>query len=195
MTDSGRQLLESEGINPLRIPDSVISVEVLCLNRICKGVGIKNRHGGMEFFSRDYPINGLVNINHSEVLMFSSSKKMTSHSCCLFADMLDYLSYLTLLGEPEGEKLPRNCDCFVMNDVNNFIAIMLDTISYDHVYCLFPNTDTGKTMEKTIISKNQSRAIAESELYNNYESLHEYVKVVRQHEKKTNTKFEICMMM
>lgn len=179
ITDSGRRLLESEGINPLRIPSSVISVEVLCLNKICKGIGIKNRHGGMEFFSRDYPINGLVNINYSEVLMFSSSKKVVSHSCCLFADVLDYLSYLTLLGEPEGEKLPRNCDCFVMNDVNNFIAIMLDTVSYDRVHCLFPNTDTGKTMEKTIIGTNQSRATTEARLYHNYESLHEFVKTIR----------------
>ena len=55
LDESGLEMLESVGFPQDVVPKTQMKhVELLCHNRICHGVGIKNKHGGMEFFSSDH---------------------------------------------------------------------------------------------------------------------------------------------
>ena len=179
LTEAGRKLLDSECINPKCLPVNVCSVDVLCLNKLCHGIGVSNRFWGMAFFSHDEAIKGLVNIEPVEVLRFSFPKRVKYTSCCVFADLLDYFSYLTLVKEPEGSNLPKICDCFVMNHVCNYLAVMYDTTNYAHIHLMFPRTFIGKTMEKTFVSRCPSRVVVHSDFYKGFDSLHDYLKSIK----------------
>ena len=72
--DTGRALFLSEGINPVLLPPMIKNVEVLCLNRIYKGVGMRNRRGGMWFYSKDFPSDGPVTIDEPGPLCFPLTK-------------------------------------------------------------------------------------------------------------------------
>jgi hypothetical protein len=172
--DTGRALFLSEGINPVLLPPMIKNVEVLCLNRIYKGVGMRNRRGGMWFYSKDFPSDGPVTIDEPGPLCFPLTKGERCKACCLFTNLFDYLSYKQLINSKSGRGLPCGCDCYVMADFRNFVNLMLDSEYYEHVYCFFPNTQLGKSMARTIITRNRSRVTSVLPFYEGYKSLHDY---------------------
>ena len=170
----GTKLLESLGFDPHCLPSSMKSCEVLFLNRIIRGVGIRNTQGGMEFFSRDISLRHFNTVGQLGVVSLPIKPNKKTETCCLFADMFDYLAYLTLLQDDRGATLPCHCDCYVMNDVRNYIPMMLDVVNYERVHCFFPNNDWGQVMTATFIMKN-SRSGSESRRYLDYEYLYDYL--------------------
>ena len=51
---TGRKFLRNNGFSSLFLPSSARFVEVLCLNKVYKGLGFRNKFGGLEFFNEDY---------------------------------------------------------------------------------------------------------------------------------------------
>ena len=171
----GSQLLESLGFDPHSLPFSMKSCEVLFLNRIIRGVGIRNTQGGMEFFSRDVSHRQFNTVGRVGVVSLPVELNRKTKTCCLFADMFDYLAYLTLLQDDRGATFPCRCDYYVMNDVRNYIPMMLDVVNYERVHCFFPNNDCGQVMTATFTMKN-SRSRSESRRYLDYEYLYDFLK-------------------
>lgn len=108
------------------------------------------------------------------LLTFPLVKGVKCKSCCLFADVLDYLAYICLSGKTRKDDIPRNCDSIVLNDPRNFLKMLISCDIYDHIYCFFPDTVTGKTMEKTILRRFDPRAVSMSYLYESQVTLYEY---------------------
>lgn len=113
-------------------------------------------------------------IEQPGLLTFPWVKGIVAKSVCLFADMFDYLAYVYLSNNPDAKQLPCLCDNIVMNDPRNFMAMMLNSDSYDHVYCFFPHTYLGETIEQTILRRNDSRVVIMSDYYEGYTTLYEY---------------------
>ena len=135
----------------------VTHVELLCHNRICHGVGIKNKHGGMEFFSSDLPMTLPITIDEPGTVCIPFKKAIRCKRCCLFVDLFDYLAYKTLLLKEQGRGLPERCDCIVLNDYRNLI-------------CCFPTSQTGKVLATTVMRRFK-KSINCDYLYEGYDNL------------------------
>lgn len=115
-----------------------------------------------------------VTVGETDLLFFPNNCEAKSSSCCLFADIFDYISYVYLQRKFKGKKLPVGCDCIVMNDPRNFINMMITSDDYDKIFVLFPNTIFGCTIEQTILQRNPTRTVSVSSLYSDYVSLQRY---------------------
>ena len=145
-------------------------VELLCHNRICHGVGIKNKHGGMEFFSSDLPMTLPITIDEPGTVCIPFKKAIRCKRCCLFVDLFDYLAYKTLLLKEQGRGLPERCDCIVLNDYRNLMDLLLDIEYYEHVSCCFPTSQTGKVLATTVMRRFK-KSINCDYLYEGYDNL------------------------
>lgn len=124
---------------------------------------------------KENAVASFVTLDQPGILEFPLLKGMKNKSCCLFFDIFDYLSYSYLVDNSFLSGLPRGCDCIVMNDIRNFITLLLHSDDYDNVYCFFPNTVLGKTMEKTVTTRKKSRVASCSSLFKNCTTLYEFV--------------------
>ena len=102
------------------------------------------------------------------------SKDDSNKHCCLFWEFTDYLAYLSIQ-KKHFLNLPKDCDCFIMSDVRNFIPMVVDTDDYENIYMFFPNNDTGYTIAKTIQNRNSKHVHDCSLLYAANETLHDFV--------------------
>lgn len=165
--------LASEGIIFKAAPLELMTIRVIYMNMPIMGIGIRNNYGGYEFYARHYfkkPVTLLK--SGSSTIHFRINRKTCS--CCIFSDLLDYLSYCSITDFHKGD-LPRWCDCIIIGNPSNFVNAMLDAESYDVINCILPNTDEGRTMFSTIQQRSPLRTRDYSALYRGYDSLKEYV--------------------
>ena len=154
------EMLESVGFPQDVVPKTQMKhVELLCHNRICHGVGIKNKHGGMEFFSSDLPMTLPITIDEPGTVCIPFKKAIRCKQCCLFVDLFDYLAYKTLLLKEQGRGLPERCDCIVLNDYRNLMDLLLDIEYYEHVSCCFPTSQTGKVLATTVMRRDRKSVV------------------------------------
>ena len=126
---------------------------------------------------KELEVASTFTIEQPGLLTFPWVKGIVAKQVNLFADMFDYMAYVFLSSNPDAEKLPTLCDNIVMNDPRNFTTMLLNSVSYDRIYCFFPHTLLGITMEKTVLQKiNSGRAMSLSDYYGDYTTLYEYAK-------------------
>ena len=125
---------------------------------------------------RELSASNTFTLEQSGLLTFPFIKGIRSKSCCLFADIADYIAFVRFSGETSNGQYPKCCDGIVLNDPRNFYSLLseIENSSYESFYCFFPNTVLGKTMEKTIISREEGRAVSMEKLFDGYVSLHEH---------------------
>lgn len=113
-------------------------------------------------------------VYRSGLLTLPFVRGFRSESCCVFSNILDYLSYI-LLANGREPGFPRGCDAIVLNHPRNILRLLLSCDVYEHVYCFFPNTIYGKTLESTLLERNASRAVSQCYLYAGHATLFDYV--------------------
>lgn len=123
---------------------------------------------------KDVVAAGTLTVEQPGILTLSFLRGAKSKSCCVFADVLDYLAYVRLANDNKTEGFPRNCDSIVLNDPRNFLKLLLHCDNYEHIYCFFPDTISGRTMEETVIKRNGSRAVSMTHLYSGSVTLFEH---------------------
>ena len=106
-------------------------------------------------------------------LFLSYEKGTISKSCCLFLDFKDYVAFLSFQ-KKIIPSIPKQCDCFILSHVSNFISMVASTDDYSNIFMFFPNNDTGKTMAQTIKHRNPKHTRDCSMLYASDNTLHEY---------------------
>ena len=121
-----------------------------------------------------------VTLNHPGINYFPVQRKQKSDSCCIFAGMIDYLSYLTILKDYPEVNLPTGADCIVVNSVSNFVNGLLDCENYNKIYCMLPNTEVGAIMACTIRDRNKSKCRDSSKVYADYIDLQQYLSSLKQ---------------
>lgn len=121
------------------------------------------------------PVPQTITFNEPGISFFPCQRGLRSAACCFFSNLIDYLSYSTLLNQGNSLGLPVKCDCIVVNNVRNFPDALLDCEEYQRIYCLLPNTDAGRVMACTIRHRNKGRYADISRLYSNYEDLHDFM--------------------
>ena len=182
LDENGLEMLESVGFRQDVVPKTQMKhVELLCHNRICHGVGIKNKHGGMEFFSSDLPMTLPITIDEPGTVCIPFKRAIRCRQCCLFIDLFDYLAYKTLLLNEKGRGLPERCDSIVLNDYRNLMDLLLDIEYYEHVSCCFPTSQAGKVLATTVMRRFK-KSINCDYLYEGYDNLLALARdVVNQH--------------
>lgn len=121
------------------------------------------------------PTLATVTLKAPGVLYFQKRKGQRTNQCCLFANFLDYLSYLTIM-RTAPHPLMVDCDCIVMNNVRNFPTVVVDSENYERVLCFFPNTTVGNTMLQTLRTRRKSSVVDLSSIYAGKQSINEYVR-------------------
>ena len=125
----------------------------------------------------ELPVVSTFTINQPGLLTFPWMKGIVAKQVSLFADMFDYIAYVFLASHPDAEKLPTLCDCIILNDPRNFTDMMLSSVGYDRIYCFFPHTLSGDTMEKTLLHRVDSRCVVSlRDYFKDYPTLYEFAK-------------------
>lgn len=140
MTDEERkELAQQHNTEKWAISPNLYFVEFSSFNRNYRGYGIRNVNGGIEFINPLYMKNPITLDNKGYVYVAHSKDDSNKH-CCLFWEFTDYLAYLSIQ-KKHFLNLPKDCDCFIMSDVRNFIPMVVDTDDYENIYMFFPNNE------------------------------------------------------
>lgn len=86
--------------------------------------------------------------------------------CSLFENLTDYLSFLSIAGQPDG-----STDAVVLNDASCVIPFIAACDVYSRLRCYFSTGDFGRSLYKTLHSRYGSRATDRSALYRRQYSL------------------------
>lgn len=124
---------------------------------------------------RQRSILSTFTIGKSDILTFSLVDNRRQKSVCVFANILDYLSYIALTCEADHSELPKNCDCIVLNAPVNFMKMLVSVDVYDDIFCFFPDTILYKTLEATVIQRDAPRAHSMSSFFSGSTSLYNYL--------------------
>lgn len=171
--DECRQMLIAEGFTAFDRMGNVLSVEILHLNKVYRGIGIRNSNRGMEFYSPKLT-GDTITIDSYGILYLPLLTTERSHSCCLFQSYLDCLAYETLR-QRKADGIRPNCDYIILNSPRNFGAMMVDSDLYEKVYSLFPNTEYGGTVRSTLMTRNKHVEDL-SGIFDGYESLSDMIR-------------------
>ena len=114
-------------------------------------------------------------VEKNGILTFPMANNRRQKSVCVFANILDYLSYIVMIYETGYDKLPKNCDCIVMNDPVNFMKMLVSVDTYDYIFCFFPDTILHKSLEETIIQRDAPRAVSMGRYFCGNTSLYDYL--------------------
>lgn len=172
LTEDERKKLLQDGMSVFGLSPLVYFVEFSCLNRGFHGIGIKNVNGGIEFL--DDNMTSPVTLNNTGYVAIYAAKGKISKECCLFFNFVDYLAFLALQ-KADFLKLAKECDCFIMSHVKNFIPMVVESDGYGKIYTFFPNNTLGVTISKTIEARNKRHVQNCDVLYGHHEYFHSYV--------------------
>lgn len=161
--------LRKEGLCYKSVPACLYRVFVNHLGEMRTGIGIINHRGGYEFYQRGSARP--VTLFKDDILFFPLKDGRRSTCCCVFADFLDYLAYTACL--EAGEKFTSDCDCIIVNTPKNFRKAIVWSDVYSDIHLLFPNNQYGRTMAKTMLTRNPRHAKDYSIRYRGYHSFRE----------------------
>ena len=114
-------------------------------------------------------------VEKNGILTFQLVNNRRQKAVCVFANILDYLSYVVMVYETGYAEFPRNCDCIVMNAPTNFMKMLVSVDTYDSIFCYFPDTILHKSLEETIIQRDAPRAISMGHHFHGHTSLYDYL--------------------
>ena len=142
------ELLRSEDIDPSSAPITPKKVEIVHLNRLYSGIGIRNINGGLEYFSKQ---TGAVTIGRPGLLSVRKRKGLRSRQCCIFGNIMEYLRSASSPNQYQTAIIKEN-DCIVLNDFQNIEFFFRTCKKYEKTYSFLSETLTGQTIEKTLVS-------------------------------------------
>ena len=171
-----KEFLSSQGISLDVIPYTMSSVEAVWMNKVYRGIAIKNRLNGLELFSTRLPITRPITVGHRALLYYPQAKGHHTKACNLFSDFLDYYAFLTLQQKKWGGIHLCHYDCMVMGDLWTFMSLIEESRCYEFVNCYFPNDDFGKTMERTALWRLKKKVFSQRYLYEKYTDLRDLLK-------------------
>lgn len=116
-----------------------------------------------------------LTVEKNGILSFPMVNNRRQKAVCVFANILDYLSYVVMAYETGYDNFPRNCDCIVMNDPSNFMKMLVSVDTYDSIFCFFPDTILHKSLEETIIHRDAPRAVSISKSFGGHTTLYDYL--------------------
>lgn len=182
LTDADREMLSSVHIQSDTLSDIVYSIDCMYFNRIRHGVGIRNVNGGVEFINFDYMESPrTLRTSGISVVPYNNSKH--SRNCCLFYSLVDYMAYKTLKTYPDIT-LPDGCDCLILSQCRNIIALVVESEDYDKIYTFFPNTELGGILARTFSHRNPLCVENREWQYTKYENMMEYLKHIVEQKKQ-----------
>lgn len=114
-------------------------------------------------------------VEKNGILTFPMVKNRRQKAVCVFANILDYLSYVVIVYETGYDEFPKNCDCIVLNDSANFMKMLVSVDTYDYIFCFFPDTILHKSLEETIIQRDAPRAVSMGRHFCGHISLYDYL--------------------
>jgi hypothetical protein len=177
--ENDRQLLRGYNFDETEAAKYCSSVDFECMNHMFHGIAIRNLHNGLEFFDdNEFVTPKTVGVSGLVVIVNTMSQQ--KRSCLLFMDFKDLLAYLTLRKVYPSDaikKIPKKSDYIVLNEIANWQFLFARINEYDNVYCLFPNTDIGEILSKTVDSLHKGKTIDSSLFYAGCKSLTDFLQL------------------
>ena len=155
------------------LPDGLLTVEVMSLNKFYDGIGMTNINGGLEFYASLLP-QSPITIGEHGIIHLTKVPDNKSADCCIFDNFMDYLSFLKMTSFRTINELSC-CDIILVGSVTNFPAVIELCEHYRNITCYFPYTTYGRTIHLTIKHKFGDKVFDGSKLFAGYKSLLEYV--------------------
>ena len=159
------------GFDLQAITSRVRYAEVLHLNKMYCGLSLRNINGGMEFHSPDMKARSIT-IGRPGIIFQPMLAGARSRECILLADIMDLLAFQTLRRMMPGT-FPDKIDFIVLNDPRNIASMIVDSDLYEKVWCAFPDTVSGKSLEMTILHRNGKNARSARHLFEGHSSLYD----------------------
>lgn len=173
LTLKAHDYLLKKGMRPHMLPKGMCSVTVQHKGKILHGFGIKNDFGGVEFCSEN-SLDTPVSLSTRGIIFVPYKARCTAHTCNMFADFLDYLSFKTFQ-EHSVMTFPANSDSIVINHPVNFLHAMIKSDVYDNINLFMPNNAYGRTITLSIIHRNPRHTTDCSAHYQSYEHFRDFV--------------------
>ena len=127
-------------------------------------------------------------VEKNGILTFPMVNNRRQKAVCVFANILDYLSYIVLVYDTGYEEFPKNCDCIVLNAPTNFMKMLISVDTYDYIFCFFPDTILHKSLEETIIQRDAPRAVSMGRHFCGNTSLYDYLMSIGNDDSNENDK-------
>lgn len=158
------------------LPSELRCVDLSYMNNFISGIGMRNKNGGMEFYNQHY-FNSPVTIGAIGHTFIPRVKGVHSNTCCIFSDFLDLIAF-NIIQVSFPVTLPYHSDIYIINNIQNFIPVLLASDEYQHVYCFLKHDEINRMMSLTLEGRNP-RCEDRSCFYTKYNSLFGYVKTYR----------------
>jgi len=112
-------------------------------------------------------------IGNKDISVIRSDMAGVRH-CCVFEGFFDFLSYVTLkqLG-PNNVCIADDCDCIVLNSVNNIGKAFPVVGQYEYIHCYLDNDNAGHKATETLLGLYPEKAIDESYRYQPHNDLND----------------------
>ena len=127
------------------------AIDCKIFNHPHHGIGIRNINGGVEFLNFNN-MKDPISL-HKRGISIIPSNNESKNRCILFLTITDYLAYKALVNLPVIF-YDDNCDCFILNNHKNLGYFLVESEDYNIIDMFLPNTETGKTLTKTILDRN-----------------------------------------
>ena len=165
-----KELLE-EGYMASYFPDCIYTIDCKIFNHPHHGIGMRNINGGVEFLDFENMSNPIT--LHEKGISVITSANENKDRCNLFLSIADYLAFCALVSLPvifyDG-----NSDSIILNNFENLSYFLVESEDYTEINLFMPNTESGKTLTKTILDRNVT-ARDWSYTYTDYSSLQTYL--------------------
>ena len=165
--------LMERGMRPQDMPKSMYSVTVQRKGETLNGFGILNDAGGVEFCGTDN-LDEPISIGINGILFIPWKARCIAHTCNMFADFLDYLSFKTFQ-EHSVMTFPTDSDSIIINHPVNFLHAMVKSDVYDNINLFMPNNTYGRTITMSIVQRNPRHTTDCSPHYQSYEHFRDFV--------------------
>ena len=171
-----RVMLRQNNINSELLPDKVKSVTFTSLGKVYHGVGLDNINGGFDAVNTGSVYPKYFHFGNTGMVFVKSDGDEPSEKCCVFADLLDYFSFLTIQGKSKKRKF-YGSDCFILSDSSVFIDCASYGRNYKRIYCFFPKDDTGNIMYLTLRDIMPKGSVEKTDVYDNCYNLQHYLEI------------------
>ncbi len=151
ISESDKEKLLEEGYLASFFPSCVYAIDCKIFNHPHHGIGIRNINGGVEFLNFNN-MKDPISL-HKRGISIIPSNNESKNRCILFLTITDYLAYKALVNLPVIF-YDDNCDCIILNNHKNLGYFLVESEDYNIIDMFLPNTETGKTLTKTILDRN-----------------------------------------
>lgn len=144
------EMLQHHGISLLSFPDSIRQYTVVTARQTFIGIGLRNQQGGIEFYNDS--LGRIVTVGASGIsVIYQMKKDIKNDECLVFLDILDYLSYLSIMQTFKDVQIGNNSDVIIINSFSNTYKAIEACRDYKGINVFLPAGVSSDVINYTLL--------------------------------------------